>query len=283
MVKLSRRDLVAGAGPALLAQGGARLSVGCQTNAWRFDPNDFAAFTGVLKSIARLGYSGFETGFRNIMGRFPDHVDEARRAIAATKLVFTGCHIFLTEYDPVTGVAPQKLGYGVADAAAKLGAQRLILSGRASVNRQQMWAKAKALGEYGRYCRTRGLGLSYHNHWPEFENGGMEIGELLQESDPALVSFVVDAGHASRAKADVAGFFAMHRARIAGIHFRDFRGGAQVPLGEGETDYGPLAAAIRQHGWKGWALAEEEREDGSKPGESAAGPARGHFRKLLGV
>ena len=81
---------------------------------------------------------------------------------------------------------------------------------------------------------------------------------------------------------DLAGFFTKHRARIAGLHLRDFKGEPQVPLGQGEVDWAPLASAVRTSGWSGWVMAEEERADGTKPGATAAGPARETLRKLFG-
>ena len=36
---------------------------------------------------------------------------------------------------------------------------------------------------------------------------------------------------------------------------------------------------LKKTGWQGWVLAEEEREDGSKPGERAVAPAMAALRK----
>ena len=124
--------------------------------------------------------------------------------------------------------------------------------------------------------------FAYHNHGPEFAAGGAEIDGLIKGTDPKLVEFLLDCGHAYRAKVDLAAFFTMHRGRLAGLHLRDFKGDPQVPLGQGEVDWKPLAAAVKKARWNGWILAEEERADGSKPGESAAAPARETLRQLFG-
>ena len=64
---------------------------------------------------------------------------------------------------------------------------------------------------------------------------------------------------------------------------RDFnKENVQVPLGQGEFQYEPLAAAIKKAKWTGWLIAEEERESGEKPGDAAARPAREQIRKLFG-
>ena len=69
--------------------------------------------------------------------------------------------------------------------------------------------------------------------------------------------------------------------RIDGIHLRDARQGKEVPLGQGDYDWRPLAAAVARAKWDGWVLAEEERLSGEKPGEAAIKPAREAIRRRL--
>jgi sugar phosphate isomerase/epimerase len=270
--------------PQVRAAAGPRF--GCQTNAWPLKPDDFPLFLTVLAKLQALGFEGFETSFRNVQGQYADAA-AARRQIDATGLACFGLHIFLDAYDPRTRIAPIDLVRATADGAAALGAQRVIVSGAGlekdgRVADQDLADKAAGLEVAGRYCRSRGIRLAYHNHGPEFAAGGAEITGLITRTDPGLVDFLVDCGWASRAGADLAGFFTRHQTRMVGMHWRDFKGETQVPLGQGDTDWKPLAAAVNRAGWNGWILAEEERADGSKPGESAAAPARQTLRSLFG-
>lgn len=272
--------------PRAFAAPGPRI--GCQTNAWPLKPGDFTQFLGVLGTLKSLGFEGFETSFRNVQAQYAAAA-QARAEIEKTGVACFGVHIFLTEYDPVTRIAPTDLVRVTADGAAALGAQRLIVSGGGLVKDGQVAGrdlaqKVEGLNAAARYCKGKGLKFAYHNHGPEFAAGGAEINGLLAGTDPALVEFLVDCGHAYRAGVDLAAFFTEHRGRIAGLHLRDFKGGVepQVPLGQGDVDWKPLAAAVKKTGWSGWVLAEEERVDGSKPGESAARPARETLRALFG-
>ena len=275
---MTRRELIALAPALLAAAPGPGIHAGCQTNAWRIA--QFSDLLATLKSMQALGFEGYETGFRNVQKQFSEP-GEARRRLDATGLRFFGCHIFLENYDPLTSIAPWDLITSVADGAAALGAERLILSG-APVG-SEVNAKAAGLNRAGEYCRGKGLRLAYHNHSPEFSNGAVEITALLKATDPTLVHFVVDAGHAMRAGANLPEFFDRHHARIDGMHLRDFKDGLQVPLGSGDFRYDPLAAAVKRQQWSGWVLAEEERLSGEKPAESAAAPARQTIRRLFGV
>ena len=292
-MNMSRRDFLysipAGAvlsAVAPLTAAAPGPHIGCQTNAWALKPGDFTQFLTVLGALKSLGFEGFETSFRNVQPQYATAA-AARAQIEKSGLVCFGVHIFLNEYDPLTRIAPIDLVRATADGAAALGAQRVVLSGGGlvtdgKVSEKDLARKVAGLDAAARYCRGKGLTFAYHNHGPEFAAGGAEINGLINRTDPALVTFLIDCGWAYRAGVDLAGFFTTHRARIAGLHLRDFKGEQQVPLGQGEVNWAPLAAAVKTTGWSGWVLAEEERADGSKPGESAAAPARETLRALFG-
>lgn len=260
-----------------LARGFDNVLLGCQTNAWPIDPGNLSSFFGVLDKIIDYGFQGFETGFANLQSQFASPA-ETRKKIEATGLRFFGIHIFLLKYDPDAHIVPPSLYEKVAQGGAALGAERLILSGSPASNDSgldsaALGRKIEALNQAGRYAKTLDLGLAYHNHGPEFAHGAAEITALMRRTDPALVGFLVDAGHAYRAGADVPAFFREHHQRIVAMHLRDFKGEEQVPLGSGSFPLDHLATAIKQVGWKGWLLCEEERLH-SKPGDAAMRPAR---------
>ncbi|MCS7023571.1 MAG: sugar phosphate isomerase/epimerase [Bryobacteraceae bacterium] len=260
---------------------------GCQTNAWRIQPENFQQVLGVVDKIKRYGYKGFETGFRNVQGQF-ENPQRARSAFDQRRLEFLGCHIFLLEYDPSTQIAPESLYRRVSQGAAALGAKRLILSGGTARNHGKLDGdllrrKADALNHAGELCKKFGLVVAYHNHDKEFAQGGEEMEELLRLTDPASVRLILDAGHAWRAGISVPEWLDRHANRVDGIHLRDFRNGEQVPLGQGDFDLLAVAQVLRARNWSGWLINEEERLNDIKPGDAAVAPARRHLRKVFGV
>ena len=265
-----------------MAMAETKLHAGSQTNAWTIDPNNLDSLLQVLTAVKRLGFEGFETSFRNLQPQFAQP-QPARKRLRESGLRFFGIHVFLLAYDPQTAIAPWDLLQSVADGGAALGAERLIVSGGSTPDRAALSRKAKALDRAGRYCREKGIRFGYHNHDAEFRQNRLQIEALLRETDPALFHLIVDAGHALEGGANVAEFFAQHADRIDGIHLRDARQGREVPLGEGEYDWRPLAAAVAKAKWNGWVLAEEERLSGEKPGEGAVRPARQAIRRIFGV
>ena len=280
---MSRRTLVFGAPvAALAAKSGASVHAGCQTNAWPIDPKDLSSLLNALGAIKQIGFEGFETGFRNLQGQFAQPAS-ARESLKKSGLRFFGIHIFLLSYDKQTSIAPWELLKGVADGGAALGAERLIVSGASTMEAAALSRKAEGLNRIGKYCREKGLAFGYHNHQAEFQRDGFQIQGLLRQTDPETVHLVVDAGHAVEGSGNIAEFFTRNSRRIDGMHLRDARAGKEVPLGQGEYDWRPLATAIRTANWSGWLLAEEERLSGEKPGETAARPARETIRRIFGV
>lgn len=273
-----RRECLAWAAPALgLAAAPPPISVGCQTNAWKFNSAEYAASVVLWNTIRDLGFAGIETSFRNVEPHF-ERGGEVAAQLRRMGLRLFGVHIWLEKYDPVTAIAPFDLIERVATGSAKIGAERLILSGHVAEKFEDKLAglmRAEAL------CRKLGLRIGYHNHGPELMGADPELPRLMKRTRG--IEYVVDLGWASRAKTDLVALFRKHQNQIGAFHFRDFKGEQQVPLGQGDVDYAPLAKAILRARWSGWVLAEEERADGSKPGETAAGPARAHLRKLFGV
>jgi sugar phosphate isomerase/epimerase len=268
---MRRRDILKlmAAAPTLLARNSLGVNLGIQTNAWPIDPRDFSSLLAVLTKIKAYNYEGFETGFANVQGQF-DHAAEAKASLDATGLRFFGVHIFLGKYDPETHIASADLYQRVATGAAKLGAERLILSGSPPEDLQK---KADALNQAGSFAANLGMKLAYHNHSMEFEKNEYEF--LLTHTDPARVWFLLDAGHAYRAGADVPALVRKHHARLTGMHLRDFAhpgDETQVPLGAGGFPLTALVEVIRETKWNGWLLNEEERV-GSKPGDVAVKPA----------
>jgi inosose dehydratase len=261
------------------ADDAGRIRLAAQTNAFPIDPRNFDSFLTALDAIKGIGYAGFETGFINLRSQAKS-VPEARKQIESKGLAFTGVHIFLPEYDPKTSIAPQALYESVAQLGAALGAERLVLSGSPAVTPDEIKRKIDALNRAGQFAKSQGLILAYHNHWPEYKYDGREILQLYAQTDPAYVSFLLDAGHAYRTGFDIPRFVEEHAARLTGIHFRDFRDGKQVPLGEGTFPLRQVAAALQRARWSGWVINEEEREDGTKAGLSYLQPS---FTALKGA
>jgi inosose dehydratase len=259
-----------------------QIQLGAQTNAWAIDPARFDSFLGVLDQIKKIGYTGFEIGFFNARSQFKSP-ESARNSIAKSGLTFFGIHIAIPfeRNDPATHLPPAALYEEVAHGGLALGAQRLIFTGGPTASTEDLKRKIAGLNTAGAFSKSLGLPLAYHNHWWEFQSKVGEIDALYSETDPALVSFLLDAGHAYRGGADVPAFLRKHHDRIIALHLRDYSNGQQVPLGQGTFPLAEVAATLKHLNWQGWALNEEERENGSKLGLTVMEPAFAALQKAF--
>jgi sugar phosphate isomerase/epimerase len=267
---------------AFAASGSAPAGIrfGVQLNAFPIDPTKFQSFLDTLGQIKQIGYQGFESSFRNVSAQF-DNPAPARRQIEETGLTFFGIHVFLPsfdQYDANTHIAAPSLYEPIARGGVALGAKHLVLSGAPCAEADQLKRKIEGLNAAGRYAQSAGFSVAYHNHWWEFESKigepqKMEIESLYTQTDPALVHFVLDAGHAYHGGADVPAFIRNHSRRIVGFHLRDYKNGKLSTLGTGSFPLARVAATIKQIGWTGWVENEEERENLSKNGAEVVAPA----------
>lgn len=265
-----------GSGSAWARDGGvpAGIRFGVQLNAFPIDPKNFQSFLDTLAEVKKIGYQGFESSFRNVSAQFAAP-EPARRSIEQIRLTFFGIHIFFPNegYDQATHIAATTVYEPVARGGAALGAKHLILSGAPSPDADALKRKIDALNAAGRFAQSVGIAAAYHNHWWEFESKIGEIEALYSETDPALVHFVLDAGHAYHGGADVPAFIRKHAQRIVGFHLRDYRDGRLVTLGTGTFPLAAVAETIKQIGWKGWVENEEERDNHSQNGAEVVAPA----------
>jgi inosose dehydratase len=277
-------SIFTGAAWAREGKSPGQIRFGAQTNAWTIDPKNPDSFLSVLNQIKQVGYAGFETGFFNLINDF-DSPQQAADRITATGLDFIGIHIAIPfdKTDPASHLPPASLYERVARGGKALGAQRLFFSGAPAPTEEDVKRKAEALNTAGRFAKDAGLIFAYHNHWWEFQSKVNEIDILYAETDPSVVSFLLDAGHAYRGGANVPEFLRKHSQRIIALHLRDYKDGKQVPLGQGTVPLEEIASALRALHWSGWAINEEEREDATKGGLSFIEPAYKALRGAFGA
>lgn len=258
----------------------AKPRVGCQVNGFAARTGDFSELLSVLPTIKSLGYTGFECNNHFVLSEL-DHPADARAKIRATGLEFIGMHTSMAEGEK-NDLAR------LARGGAALGCHYIVMSAKGlspagNFTPDALNEKVAKLENFGKICNSAGMKLAYHNHMPEFANSNAEIQGLADHSDPALLSFLIDAGHAYQGGGDPAAFMRRNSKRIVGCHIKTFKNKTeQVPLGQGDFGFENLAAAVRETNWAGWLIDEEG--GGPKGADTAAvGPDRNYIRKIFGV
>jgi sugar phosphate isomerase/epimerase len=254
--------------------------VGCQLNGFNPKMGNFDAIVAEVKQAKEWDYVGFECNVRFVRDQFADPAP-ARAKLAAVGSFFIAVHTSMNEFEK------EDLGK-TCDGAHSLGAHYIVMSSGGlspdgHFTEAALEAKCEQLEKYGRICNAHGMGLAYHNHTHEFANHNAENQGLADHTDPKLVHFLMDAGHAYQGGGDPALFMMKNSSRIVGCHLKTFKNNKiQVPLGQGDWGFEKLAQAVKKTGWAGWLMTEEG--GGPQGGDTAAMlPDREYIRKVFGV
>jgi inosose dehydratase len=273
------------------------------------DPEDGAnpGWDRLLDEIAASGYAGTELG---PLGYLPAEPSELRRELAERDLELVGGYVFEALHSDDGAERALELARRTCDLLSAAGAVHLVIIQGFTPERERAAGRAGAapqlderewrtmvgtVRELARLAADRQLVPVFHPHagtHVEFED---EIERLAADTDVALC---IDTGHCAYAGVDPVGLYRRHADRVAYLHLKDVDRerlrdaltgglsfeqavGAQVfcPLGAGVVDFAALAAALEEHGFRGWATVEQDRlpTDSTGPAEHAAA-SLGHLR-----
>ncbi len=297
MFDLSRRSFVQG----LCAAGAASpMLTACSTTGGMFFerktvPIGIQLYTlsdmlaadleGAIAAVSRIGYETVETP--SYMGKTPAQL---REIFSRHNLKCTSAHIAMrpgTEAEPglrgdLSKMADDMHTLGATHVycpamaipdglglTANAGEGYAFISRVANAMKEDDWKRvASELSEVGRKLKTRGIAFGYHNHNFEFVRVGNRTGYdiLVEESDPAAVSFELDVGWAAAAGNDIVELFGRHTGRYTGIHVKDLKA-STVPnfalkmdpadIGSGELDWKAILPAAYEAGVRNYYLEQE--------------------------
>jgi sugar phosphate isomerase/epimerase len=275
MLKLSRRDFLAAAallgGAQAVGAGNAqpffrRTGVAIGLQLYTVGDDLQRDFDGTLAAVSKIGYQTVE------LAGLADHtVAEWRQSLDRTHLKCPSMHVppraksgvsleepgVLAEAAHTLGTGtivcpmfnlPERLslqplpGEGTGKMLARLGASMTLDDWK--WNADYLNKKAAALKPYG-------LRFAYHNHNVELAPVGDSTGLalLLQTTDPALVTFEMDAGWVVAAGADPAALLSRYPGRFTAMHVKDIKAGTRpnfslqldpCEVGQGTIDWKTL-------------------------------------------
>ena len=107
----------------------------------------------------------------------------------------------------------------------------------------------------------QGINCSYHPNSPDGSVFRIEEDYkiLLDGLDNDVVGFAPDSGHIAKGGMDVVKIFESYRSLIQHIHFKDITAsGNWTGMGAGTIDFPRIVAMLRDTGYSGWIMIEEE-------------------------
>ncbi len=257
------------------------MKTAVQTRPWGPERNR-NDLSGILSEIAGAGYDGFEIGAQHLD---LDNPSTFRQLLDDHGLEVVGVHVGGEIYDPKSVAdALANLGHAVEFAAA-VGASFLPFSGKMKENKTEteMRNQAESLNKIGALAKDAGLTLAYHNHFWEIQDGAAELHYLMDNTDPAVVSFCLDVAWVYRGGGDPAAVVTemLETERIGYFHLKDTTHDEWKELGRGVVDLPAIIRTIEAHAYDGWLVVEQD-ETQLVPVESAR-ISRNYLRETFNV
>jgi sugar phosphate isomerase/epimerase len=227
---------------------------------WRGSPDD------IMDMVAASGYLGVE--FSNVMiGGYADRPAEFRRALEKRGLAAAAFAYARSGFtDPGAWKDDLEGAQKALDFAGSLSVP-VGIAGPSSDSQADAEKKldqaCRFYNEVARRGREQGVVVAVHphSHHTSLVLTADRYDTLLAATEESGLMFNPDTGHIIRGGQDPVACFRRHLKRIVHVHCKDVdaKGGWQ-PLGKGVCDFPSLVRLLRDGGYQGWLISEEESD-----------------------
>lgn len=136
---------------------------------------------------------------------------------------------------------------------------------------------AESLNRLGKYAQEKGTRLSLHNHSGQLFQDEKDLAKFRQFVQPEYAGLTLDTAHlALGGVSDIPGVIRECKGYIDLLHIKDVKAGKFCPLGDGELDFDKIFEAIRDIGFGGWLVVDDESD------QMALEDALSHAAKFMG-
>jgi inosose dehydratase len=271
----------------------------------------------VLDEMAATGYAGTELGDWGFM---PTEPGPLRAEVQRRGLALIGAFVPVRLRDETAHAPGVDEALRVARLLASAGDRPfIVLSDDTAVDPERTRLAGRIRPEHGLDAAGRatlargadriasavrdatGLRTVFHHHCATFVETRDEIDDLMSKTDPDLVGLCLDTGHCAFGGGDPAATLDRWRDRIWHVHLKDcdprvkaraaaegldyqqsVRAGVFCELGRGTVDFPGVIGRLRDSGYDGWLVVEQDVLPSM--GAPAASAARNRaYLKSLGV
>lgn len=246
-------------------------------------------YPDLLDEMVAAGYDATEYG-----GNFPTDADTLRHDLLARGMRLCGAYHALPLIDDDRLRARRPAFAGLLKLLAGAGCQDVIIAIEATPERMALaghvpadgsaglsaeeWRRAgRNLAEAGAIAADHGLRAHFHNHVGTHVETPDEVERLIAELTTDKVDICFDGGHYAYGGGDPIAFVHRHRERIGYVHLKDvdpvvlhdararelsfldaLREFVFCELGEGMVDIPGMVQTLRDGGYRGWLVVEQD-------------------------
>jgi inosose dehydratase len=252
------------------------MKFGYQTNTWGGVVGHPAGVTSIkdlfyltngsneeaLNDISEAGYQGIEI-FDGNLYQYVNEKNKLKELLGKNKLdliaVYSGANFI---YDEVLEDEMWRIKEA-AKLAQAFGAEHLVVGGGAIRSKGILEEDYKKLGQrleqVVELANDYGLIANFHPHLGTIAESPEQIDKIFQHTS---IKFCPDTAHLVAGGCDLLSIVNKYIERVKYIHFKDYKDGKFLPLGEGGLQLEKLANLLNEHHYDGWVTVELDYYNG---------------------
>ena len=240
------------------------IRIGCQTYTWQMSGAKYLdKLSHIIEIASRAGFAGLEPETQ-FLGRLwdPGLMKEALAAnhieLAALTLVEDWLHP--EETGEERAHADQTIEFLQSFPATVLAIVQMPGKDRADL-RERQENLLKCVDAIAKRAHDQGLTCTYHPNSP----GGSVVRTaedyefFLNGLDQSVIGYAPDVGHIAKVGMDPLAIIQQYRSMVNHVHYKDMNSdGVWAAMGDGKIDFVGITAYLRDTGYKGWIIIEDE-------------------------
>ena len=261
---------------------------GCQFYTWQMSGARYVGqLPHITQVIAAAGFAGIEpeTGMLGAYYADPAALKAVleQQALALGALTLVPNWLEPAETEQERAEAERVFNYLGAFPGTRLILVQMPGQDRAHLRQRQQNAMA-CINAVAARAADWGIACSYHpNSPPGSVFRTLEDYQILLDGlDSRVISFAPDTGHVAKGGIDVLALFETYRPLIQHVHFKDMNAaGEWTAMGAGVIDFPRIVTRLRDTGYDGWIMVEEESAAAETDPDGATTQNGGYLRKVL--
>ncbi len=243
----------------------SQIQIGCQFYTWQMSGQKYVGqLPHILQVVERAGYRGIEPE-TCMLGAYladPRALKDVLDAhgLQLGSVAFVEDWIGPTETEKERGEAAQIFDYLKLFPGAQLVLCQMAGINRSNLHQRQVNAIA-CVNAVAARALDRGIACSFHPNSPP---GSLfrileDYRFLLDRLDTRVVGFAPDTGHIAKGGMAVVELFTTYLPLIKHVHFKDMdASGGWTAMGAGMIDFRRIVTMLKDSGYAGWIMVEEE-------------------------
>ena len=266
----------------------SQIKFGCQFYNWQMSGNRYAGkLPDILNIVKPAGFAGIESE-PGMLGSYYDDSATLKDLLAQFNLQLGAIAFVCNWANPHETEEEKSEAERVFKYARSFPGVHLVLvqaPGKDRSNlRQRQQNLISCVNAVAARAVDQGLSCSYHPNSPDGSVIRIEDDYkiLLDELDSRVVGFAPDTGHIARGGMDVVKILKTYRPLIKHIHFKDITtSGGWTAMGAGIIDFPGIVAMLKDTGYSGWIMIEEESPEAEVDPNTATTKNGEYLRRSL--